>query len=219
MTRIIILIAVLVLAPAAFAQEPGSTGLENSELHKTPKVQPGASSAPTTFATDSAAVKNLLATVSDVNAIQIAALLEKIAAVTAGKDGSMATLFAIQAELTRQTGAFKKAQSAGLSGANQDVDALFAEVIDGKTGATPDAEHLARVAGTYEALLTQFGQLVNSRFLASNAGGIPTYRGEQHATAATSIGEAARIRSAAYETNVNRASLELRTLLALDAGR
>lgn len=220
MTRIIILIAVLVLAPAAFAQEPDTTtGLAETAKIKQPVVGTGTPAAPASFQIDQATVKNLLATVSDVNAIQIAALLEKIAAVTAGKDGSMATLFAIQAELTRQTGAFKKAQSAGLSGANQDVDALFAEVIDGKTGATPDAEHLARVAGTYEALLTQFGQLVNSRFLASNAGGIPTYHGEQHANDATTIGEAARIRAAAYETNVNRASLELRTLLALDAAR
>ena len=212
MTRIIILIAVLVLAPAAFAQEPGSGDIEKGALH--PKTVQGATTAP---AFDQKAAQQLLGSVSDVNAIQIAALLEKIAGVTSGKDGSMATLFAIQAELTRQTGAFKKAQSASLSGDKQDVDQLFAEVIDGKAGTGPDAEHLARVAGTYEALLTQFGQLVNSRFLASNATGIATYHGEQHASDAATIGAAAASRNTAYEANVNRASLELRGLLALDA--
>lgn len=211
MTRMIVLIAMLVLAPVAFAQEPGNTGLEQSATIKKPTTIGG-----TTTVIGAKEAQALLANVSDVNAIQIARLLEQIAAVTAGKDGSMATLFAIQNELTRQTGAFKKAQASSLSGNGQDVDALFAEVIDGKTGGA-DAEHLARVANTYEALLTQFGQLVNSKFLASNSGGIATYRGEQHASDAATIGAAAATRSTAYEANVNRASLELRGLLALDA--
>lgn len=210
MTRIFILIACLALSPAAFAQEPGGDIIRGHGVKAT--GTPGA-----TPAVDPAAeAKQLLASVSEVNAIQIAALLEKLAGVTSGKDGSMTTLFAIQAELTRQTGAFKRAQAASLS-SNQDDDLLFAEVIDGKSAT--DAGHMARVTGTYEALLTQFGQLVNSRFLASNAGGIATYQGESHAADAATIGEAARVRSAAYEANVNRAALELRSLLALDAAR
>lgn len=209
MTRILVLIAMLVMAPVAFAQSSDDIIRGGN----TPKL--------TTVAGETAVIgtkeaQALLANVSDVNAIQIARLLEQIAAVTSGKDGSMATLFAIQSELTRQTGAFKKAQSSALSGNGQDVDALFAEVIDGKTGGA-DAEHLSRVTNTYEALLTQFGQLVNSKFLASNSGGIATYRGEQHASDAAAIGAEAATRSTAYAANVDRASLELRGLLALDA--
>lgn len=211
MTRMIVLIAMLVMAPVAFAED--LTDSLNKGATQTIQTPQGAVVVP---AIGTKEAQSLLANVSEVNAIQIARLLEQIAAVTAGKDGSMATLFAIQSELTRQTGAFKKAQAASLSGNGQDVDALFAEVIDGKTGGA-DAEHLARVTNTYEALLTQFGQLVNSKFLASNSGGIPTYRGEQHASDAATIGAAAATRATAYEANVNRASLELRGLLALDA--
>lgn len=210
MTRIFILIAMLALAPVAFAQEPGNTGLELRPTTGTGPVGTSPASADAAIVT----AKQALAAAGDVNALEIAALLEKIASVTSGKDSSMATLFAIQGELNRQTAAFKKAHAASLSGANQDVDQLFAEVIDGKPAA--DASHLASVAGTYEALLTQFSQLVNSRFLASNSGGIATYKGESHAADAASIGEQARVRSAAYETNVNRATGELRSLLALD---
>jgi hypothetical protein len=211
MTRTIVLIACLALSSAAFAQDPNG-GIEIVPVR--PTTVPATVPAKVDPAQEARA---LLSTVSDVNPLQIAALLEKIATVTAGKDGSMATLFAIQSELTRQTGAFKAAQAAAFSSKNQDVDALFAEVIDGKSA--PDAGRLTRVAATYEALLTQFGQLVNSRFLASNAGGIATYKGESHATDAAVIGESARVRATAYEANVNRAASDLRSLLALDAAR
>lgn len=209
MTRILFLIACLALAPAAFAQAPGED-LPFTNSIKSPATTPAT-------AIDAAAAAKLFSSVSDVNAIQVAQLLEKIAAVTGGKDGSMATLFAIQAELTRQTGSFKTAHAALASGKNQDVEALFDEVIDGKSA--PDSAHLGRVAATYEALLTQFGQLVNSRFLASNTAGIATYQGEAHATDAATIGEAARVRGTAYEANVNRAASDLRGQLALDAAR
>ena len=209
MTKIIILCAVLALAPAAFADTPNSAGIEHSgpstvDIHRNPgQANP---------ATDGEAAKATLGAQSEVTAIQIASLLEKITSVTGHKDGSMATLFAIQAELTRQTGVFKTAYAAALDG-KQDVNALFDQVIDGKSA--PDASHLKSVSDTYEALLTQFGQLVNSRFLASNAGGIPTYHGEQHAADANTIADAARTRAVAYEANVDRAASDLKGLLAL----
>jgi hypothetical protein len=117
----------------------------------------------------------------------------------------------VQGELAAQTKAFKEAHAAALSGG--DVDSLFEEVIE-KNG---DASHLGQVASTYEALYTQFGQLVLARFLASNSAGIPTHTGsEARASDAATVAEAARSRAAAYEANITHAAGELKQLLALD---
>ena len=220
MTKVIILMASLALAPLAFAaQEPGTAGLEhqgdirNSSTAGTTGNPDTATPGQVGSTISPATAAELLGRVDGVNAIQVAALLEKIASVTSGKDSSMQTMFAIQAELTRQTGAFKTAHAALLSGKGQDVDQLFAEVIDGKASADPS--HLSRIASTYETLLGQFGQLVSSKFLASNSGGIATYHGENHASDAAGIAETARVRCAAYEANINQASSDLSKLLAL----
>lgn len=215
MTKTTILIACLALVPAAFAQTPGSEDIKNTKvLSVTSSVAPGAPTyAGIANAPSTAEAQQIIASVSsDVTVVEIADLLEKIASVTSGKDRTTQTLLSIQGELTRQTGAFKKAHASAASGANQDVDQLFAQVIEDKAGS--DTSRLERVAATYEALLTQFGQLVTSRFLASSATGIPTIGSDSHAEAAA-VAQAASQRSSAYEANVNRAAGELRELLAL----
>ena len=130
--------------------------------------------------------------VEGVSAIQVAQLLDRLNAPSTDAQG----------ELIRQTGAFKAAYAKAMGA---DADELFDEVIDGKTPSA-DGQHLARLAGTYETLLTQYGQLVTASFIAKNSKDAP-------------LAESASTRAKAYATNVDKAASELKILLALDQAK
>lgn len=203
MTRMLLVLALsLALVPAAHAQDGGLTG----DIRETSRgVVTAPSTAPTV--TPSAApadLARLWASVSGVNAIEAAALLDEISA--GAKATSISQLAATQGKLIAQTDAFKKAYAASANGQNQDLDALYRSIIEGN-GAEETA-HLARVAAVYEALLTQYGQMVTARTMASTTS---TYRGQQPDPEILAMATA---RADRYEANVNTAVATLRGLLS-----
>jgi hypothetical protein len=202
MTRMLLVLALsLALVPAAQAQ-----GLSDG-LNRTGDQARPASPAPTvaSSATTQADLARLWSSVSGVNAIEAAKLLDEIAA--GAKSTSVSELAATQGKLIAQTDAFKKAYAASANGQNQDLDALFHAIIEGNNAAN-DTEHLARVAAVYEGLLTQYGQMITARTMVQTTS---TYRGQQPDPEVLAMATA---RADRYEANVNTAVATLRGLLS-----
>lgn len=196
MTRIVLVLALcLALAPGASAQD-AMKGLENapdhSKIHNVPADNPRATPAE---------VAQLWTEVSGLSAVQAAQLLDQIAALASAKNASVSSLSGQSSELIRQYGVFRAAHEKSASGQGLDVDALYAQVFEGKPAA--DISHLGRVAAGYFALHHQYDQLVKARFLATNA--------TDHELA---IDCAAR--AAVYEANVLAAVRDLKGHLALE---
>jgi hypothetical protein len=186
MTRIVLVLALcLALAPGATAQD--MSGLEIRDLPKT-TVTP-------------AEAAQLWTEVSGLSAVQAAQLLDQITGLASAKNADVSSLSAHSMEVARQYGVFRDAHAHAAGGQGADVEALYAQVFEGKAAA--DVPHLGRVAAGYFTLHHNYSQLVTARFLATNA-------------TDPSIAEAAGARAATYETNVLTAVAQLKGLLALE---
>lgn len=193
MTRIVLVLALcLAFAPGASAQD-AMKGLENApdptkQLPVTPTGPKGTAPSPWNE-------------VSGVSAVQAAQLLDRIATLVSAKNATASSLAGHSPELVRQYGAFRDAHAKSASGQGVDVDALYAQVFEGKAGA--DVSRLGRITAAYFVLQHQYDQLVHTRFLATSA----TDR---------ELAEMNAARAPVYEANVLTAVRDLKGLLALE---
>jgi len=165
----------------------------------------------------------LWAQVPSVTPTEISALLDRISEVLSAKPDSQSvdSLSAISREIGRQTSAFKKALEEALPSREtkvDDVDLLFSQVFENKSHVDPDV--LKALTTTYETLYVQFGQYMNSRFLATNRSGISSYRSaDQEKNDAAKVADAAAQHLAAYQANIIRATKDLRLLTGVETAR